>query len=659
MLHIGEDTEGYLWLGTYFGLHRLDPQTLEIKTFIHDDKNPNSLSSDDVLCFHQDAKGRKWIGTSVGLNLMNSDGTFTRFNTPENLTVHAILPDKKGNLWLSSANTGLYRFDTEKHTFKQFDESDGLQGKEFRHNAAFADKNGTLYFGGLQGLTYFHPDSIQENRILPKVYLTDFKIFNKSVQIGEYDSLLQKSIMQTQEITLSHEHSVFTIDFVALNFTQPEKNQYAYQLEGFDKNWNYIGNQRSTTYTNLDAGTYTFKVKASNNDGIWNEEGTKLIIRILPPWWKTWWFRGGILLSIIFSAVAYYKIQTANLKKRNLVLEQKVAERTKDLRIASEQIQEKNEELQASEEELRQNMEELEANQEFIQEQKKALEEAYHTLSIQNVRITDSIRYAKRIQGAILPHEKVLNDGFSSHFVIYKPKDVVSGDFYWYLETITSNQLSVTNENLKQPTINNQQFIKKKFLAVVDCTGHGVPGAMMSMVGSSFLKEIVQTMQIHEPSQILTELNIKISEFFENKSERFQDGMDMGLCCIEDINENEVVIKFSGAKRSLFYTENDKLHEIRGDRFSIGRPNGLDYLYRLHTLRFAKESTHLYMTTDGWIDAINEQRKRFGSQLFTEMIEESLSLSLNQQKEIFQKALNDYQQNAEQRDDILMVGVRV
>jgi len=187
---------------------------------------------------------------------------------------------------------------------------DGLQSNEFWHNAYFKDNNGRMYFGGQNGFNAFYPDSIKVSYFLPQVVFTGLKIFNKSVKINEKlngDIIISKSINQTSEIVLSYKNNAFTLEFAALHYAQPKKNYYAYKMEGYDQNWNYVGNKREATYTNLNPGKYTFRVKASNNDGIWNEKGTAIEITILPPWWKTIWFR--ILLVtclILLVTVSFY-----------------------------------------------------------------------------------------------------------------------------------------------------------------------------------------------------------------------------------------------------------------------------------------------------------------------------------------------------------------
>ncbi len=376
-------------------------------------------------------------------------------------------------------------------------------------------------------------------------------------------------------------------------------------------------------------------------------------------------------IAVCLLLIAYFLV-SVNLKYEqiNLGLLQNNEQKNNELSFANHQIKAKNEELQSSEEELRQNMEELEANQEFIEMQKQELETAFKVLKNSNLRINDSIRYAKRIQNAILPHEQVLQDAFKEYFVIYKPKDVISGDFYWYFEvnlksknleshgephginTITNDELLMTNE--KQLTaIQNT----KKFLAVAYCTGHGVPGAMMSMIGSTLLKEIIETKRIYEPSEILNELNVRLVQALGSTQEKLEDGMDIALCCIEDTPSGAISIKFSGAKRPLYYFDK-QIHKIQGDKIAIGRQHTLPFSYQQHQI-LLPSNTIIYLLSDGWIDSMNTQRFRYGSLRLQSFLAKLGYLPLYSQKELLLNDLETYTQGSEQRDDILFVGVRL
>jgi len=292
-----------------------------------------SLSSNTINAFYEDKKGSMWIATNGGLNkVLDSENTlgngmgniklkFLLYHMTDGLPSEGIIglvEDEKGNIWMSTSN-GISKFDFSDSTFYNYFESDGLQGDEFWHNAFYKNSEGRIFFGGANGITAFYPDKIKANPFIPEIVITDLKIFNKSIKIGEKinnNIILTKPLGETSEISLSYKNNVFTIEFAALHFAQPNENQYAYYLEGFEENWNYVKNQRSATYTNLNPGKYTFRVKGSNNNGIWNETGTYLTILVKPPWWKTWWFRIAGLILCIMILLLIYSIKVSQIKKK-------------------------------------------------------------------------------------------------------------------------------------------------------------------------------------------------------------------------------------------------------------------------------------------------------------------------------------------------------
>ncbi len=338
VLTIYFDKKGNLWCGFHDdGMDMMKEVANSQVRFIHFRHNPdisNSLSDNRVNTFLEDSKNNFWIGTANGgLNLMDRDHqSFISFNKNDGLPssdIVALLEDNKGNIWICTSK-GISRFDVQTKKFRNYDVSDGLQGEEFIRNAAFKCRSGELCFGGREGFNIFSPDSIHDNPYPPKVYFKDFKIFNKSVQIGPH-SVLQNNISETKEISLSYKQSVFTIEFVALNYTHAEKNQYAFKLDGLETDWNYVGSRHDATYTSLDAGRYVFRVKASNNDNVWNEQGASLIINVEPPFWDTLWFKlivGAILILIIY---VYFNVRMRIIKRNNILLENLVESRTREL----------------------------------------------------------------------------------------------------------------------------------------------------------------------------------------------------------------------------------------------------------------------------------------------------------------------------------------
>ncbi|MBC7891869.1 MAG: histidine kinase, partial [Sphingobacteriaceae bacterium] len=300
-----ETPDQSLWVGTFGGgLCRLDSGRGRFTRYLNDPKNGASISNNRVSCLLGEPSGRLWVGTfGGGLNTLDpATGRWQRFTENDGLpnnVINALLPDGRGNLWLST-NKGLCRFTPpiagKPALIRAFDVRDGLQNNEFAMNSGFRDAGGWLYFGGINGFNVFHPDRITLNPYRPPVVLTDFRVFEKPYPL---DSL----ISEKKALTLDYAQNFFSFEFAALNFVISEKNRYAYRMEGFNEDWVEAGTRRYASYTNLPPGTYTFRVKAANNDGVWNEQGAALSITIVPPFWQTAWFR--VLLLAGFLGLVY------------------------------------------------------------------------------------------------------------------------------------------------------------------------------------------------------------------------------------------------------------------------------------------------------------------------------------------------------------------
>ncbi len=308
-----EDSDGNIWISTSEAVDFFNRKNNSFVTYRNDPKNPKSISYNSANVLFEDSKQNIWIGTSNGLNLFNKkDSSFIKFTVEDGLannSIKSIEEDDYGNLWLST-NGGLSRFTPgDKPQFINYNEEDGLQGKEFLSRSSFKNKDGLLFFGGNNGFNVFDPKAIGQNKIIPNIVFSSLSVMNKPVIPGDDTGILKEELNGIKTLTLKHEHSIFTIEFAALNFLAPAKNQYAYYLEGFEDDWNFVGSQRSVTYTNLDPGTYTFRVKASNNDGLWNEEGISLKIVVLPAWWASW-FAKLIYLGIAIFLIYYFRKHT-------------------------------------------------------------------------------------------------------------------------------------------------------------------------------------------------------------------------------------------------------------------------------------------------------------------------------------------------------------
>ncbi len=336
-----EDAQGNLWVATASGLNLMNKDRTRFTRFMADPTNPGALSHSNVFSIFEDSKKRLWFGTSSGLNLYHpKTNTFTAYTKRHgffNDTIHDVVEDRDGLFWVSTTN-GFSSFHPETHKIKNYTRLGGRLVGGFAIHSGTLSRHGEVIFGGVEGLRIINPHALPENKRVPPVVLTDFKIFSDSIVPGGSDGMLSQVINHTASITLDHNKTMFAFSFAALNFKDPEKNQYAYKLEGFDREWITIANLRGAKYTNLDPGKYVFKVKASNNDGIWNEAGKSITIIQLAPPWKTWWAYTLYSLSILASIALFTH---SKRKKRHLIriqnrlyseaLEAKVKQRTQEL----------------------------------------------------------------------------------------------------------------------------------------------------------------------------------------------------------------------------------------------------------------------------------------------------------------------------------------
>ncbi len=392
-----EDPDGQLWVGTDGGgLNRFDRETGTFIRYQHDPGNPNSLSHDRIFVLHRGQKsGKFWIGTfGGGLNSFEPDkgsfrryftnpqaaavlannfivtlyedksgllwigtngeglvkcdpgkGTLTPYTEKDGLAsrmVYGIVEDGEGFLWISG-NKGLSKFNPQTGQSKIYDMSDGLQSNEFNGGAFYRTRQGEILFGGVNGFSAFYPERIKDNPFIPSIVITGMQLFNKPVPIGrdaQGRSILNTSITETKDIKLMYRDRVISFEFSSLHYAAPEKNKYEYRLVGFEKDWNSVGNRHFATYTNLPPGAYSFRVRGSNSDGLWNKQGTALEITIAPPFWQRWWFRGAALLGILLVLGSFYQVRMNAIRARGRELEKKVTERTEKLSALNKELQE-------------------------------------------------------------------------------------------------------------------------------------------------------------------------------------------------------------------------------------------------------------------------------------------------------------------------------
>ncbi|NME68883.1 ligand-binding sensor domain-containing protein [Flammeovirga aprica] len=630
---IQEDSFGNIWVGTASGLNKIPVDQIyednpQVVVYENDINNKNSISQDYILDLLPTKNGDLWVGTmGGGLNkFIAKENKFVRFtdaNGLPNNTIKGLLSDDKNHIWIST-NNGLSKIHEETFEITNYDRSDGLQGNEFQDLSKSKTKDGFMLFGGVNGITMFEPDKIKENTFVPSVVFTNFKLFNKIVHVGDSvkgEVILEKNISLTNSLVLDHDEKNFSLEFAALHYASPLRNKYSYKLMGFDKDWFEVtAENRWVNYTNLDAGEYTFMVQGSNNDGKFNPVITEMKIKILPPWWETTWFRLMSAIILIILAIAFYQYKVYSYKKSKKLLQTLVKERTVDLQSAHDEIMSNNAKLEEQHEELEMQRESLLKKNDLITET--------------NNKLIDSIRYAKTIQKAILPSERDLRKAFKNIFSLYLPKDLVSGDFVWL-----------------------HQEKAHTYFVVADCTGHGVPGGFMSMIGSSILNNLIREQKMEDVSSILDKLHDKIYNAFRD-DDTFKDaGMDLIICKFMP-QGGLTILEFAGAKTPLYHYDNfqKEITVYPTTKKSIGSSRKADVKFEKHMLTILPEDS-IYLASDGFVDQNRTDRKKFGKVRFLEMLNSNSALDFNTQFENIQRELEFFKQNEEQRDDITLVGI--
>lgn len=664
-----QDNQNRIWIGTRGGgltlLNAQDPENPKFTVFSHSPDDSTSISANEITDIFQDSQNRLWIATYTnGLNLwVDSTQSFRRFAInpddnqldriysiiedsngelwlgtrgdlchfdPETQTVEdygidygfpnrvmmGIIDDNNGNLWVST-NSGLSKFNKAEKSVRNYNVSDGLQSNEYMIGSFLKTNSGRLLFGGINGFDTFYAEEINDNPNRPQIVITDFKLLN---QTHEMDTL----ISEKQQINLKYNQNSFSFEFVAIDYTFSQKNQYAYKMEGLDEQWNYVQNHRYASYTNLPPGNYVFRVRGSNNDGLWNKSGTSIRIVIKPPFWDTIWFKiiAGVLILLLVLAFERFRdfIRDKNKLKRL------VEERTAEIQKQKEAILEKNEELQQQQEEILTQRDELEIQRDIANQQKKDM--------------TDSIHYALRIQSAILPPHEYLQSTLPDYFIFYKPRDIVSGDYYWV-----------------------KRKGKLTIATAADCTGHGVPGAFVSMLGVTLLNEVInKTFEKHGNNMtanlLLDQLRDRVMGSLHQKMDDSvtADGMDMAICII---NPDDKQLHFAGAYNPLYLIRNGELMETKADKMPVSAsPKGLQP-FTNHTLNY-QHGDMIYMFSDGFIDQFGgPKNKKFKTKPFKRLLCDISHHPTSHQHQILEDTITEWSGANEQVDDIIVMGIRL
>lgn len=541
-----------------------------------------------VNCITEDDGKNIWFGTDGKGIFMYNDKNTEHYTSADGLYsdfCYDIISDNYGNIWIGHRGE-ISIFSKKNKTFKHLVEA-GLNDN-INTNAVYKDKEGILWFGTTNGAVKYDPSlhisSVFEN----KVTITSLKLLNELVDMEP-------------KLALPYKKYSVRFEFVAASFSRPEKIQYKYKLEGYNSEWSEPSNTPYAYYPKLEEGTYKFMVLASNADGVWSPAPEVFEFRIAKPFWKTWWFILFLTAAIISGIYGVIRYRTFKLISDKEELEKLVKERTTEVVAQKEEIEKNRDEIQ------------------------------------RNVKsITDSIKYAKRIQRAIFPANSDIKKLLPDSFVFFRSKGIVSGDFYWV-----------------------EKKDDKVLFAAVDCTGHGVPGAFMSLVANNLLNQAITEHGLTKPASILDEVNSGLTNTLHQTYEEssVKDGMDIALCALDT---NRMILEYAGAYNPVFIIRKGELIEIKANKFPIGVFVGEKLKkFTNHEIEL-KKGDSIYVFSDGFADQFGGPfTKKFKKREFKNMLIRIGHLSMAEQLKEVEKTLEDWQGSNEQVDDIVVLGVRV
>ncbi|MCW3805157.1 two-component regulator propeller domain-containing protein [Plebeiibacterium marinum] len=607
------DKNNILWMGTPAGLCAYD---ITSKKYVKTYGRIDSLPANEIKSLFCDHKGTLWVGTQNGGVSFFNDGYFRNIDLPDKITPNSITENSLGHLIVGTEAHGVYVLDGNrvvsqytisdglytnnsrfvitdgfdniyvgttiglnkilhgKDVVLSYSERNGFVGIEAKANACFKDNVGRLWFGTVGGLTCYDPSIDQSAPEIPITHITAFMVNGEEIDVNR-----KKVFPSYKNNILFHYSSISVYD--------PSSVTYHIMLEGADEDWESTDQQRTANYRALPPGSYEFKVMAFNSHGLSAKEPVSVGFIILAPLYKRPWFIMLMVVFIIGVTVVVVRLRERNLKRDKKLLAEKVAERTKELNNAKIKLEDRNND------------------------------------------IMDSIRYARRIQSAITQ----IDIPFDDTFVFFKPKDVVSGDFYW---ASTHNG--------------------KEYLSAIDCTGHGVPGAFMSVIGYTSLSKIIVEKGIMKPAEILDQLNREIIlRLNQREEEEVNDGMDLSLISYDSATR---IMEYAGAYNAVWIVRLGELIEIKANRFAIGRTTGVDKVFTNHEVQLEKGDM-VYLFSDGYADQFGGPKgKKYKASALKKLMVKISSLPVDEQKELLSLELDEWKGELEQIDDILIIGRR-
>ena len=622
------DNDGILYIGTPNGLSTFDGMGFQI-VFLSDD-----FATNHVTALEKNDDGSILIGSSDGALFRYTEGEARKLHQPQISTritditssnLGVAFAAKDGGVWVDrngaiehiSEENGLHNsdvhslafhnehlfvgtgtgleqifFEADSFRLEKHDRAHGFLGGSCK-NDGMLSVNEDVFIGTEKGMVILNPRELKPDNKAPKTALTELQLSYETVDWSSLGYQVLPNGMPAN-LNLSYTDNNLRFFFSGINHSYPEQVTYKWKLEGYEAEWTPYSNEVKASYPSLSPGDYTFKLVACNSNGICSEEPIEYSFSINPPFWQTWWFLTLLFIAITLGTFLYVKQREKRLLEEKQILESTVEERTKELR-----------------------------------EQKEIVEH-------QNQHITESIEYASNIQKAILPSEEEMNSAFNGHFVFYRPKDVVGGDFYWAYH---ENDIS--------------------WAAAVDCTGHGVSGAFMSMIGSDLLNQIIIEKKISDPARVLEEMDKGIKLAFAQSAKEFESdqGMDVTLIRI-DRKKNSLL--FAGAQRPLFIFVDGELTEIEGDRYSISCADETAKDFTNHEVSYT-ENAMTYLFSDGITDQFGGPKgKKFMLRRVREFLVENHANEMEIQHNTLIKTFDDWRgKDNNQLDDVMLMAIRL
>ncbi len=583
---VGNDS--ILFLATVSGLIRYNLHTNELNNLSLVKDQRQGINNNTIYRLFLTDNSELWVGTTCGLFLFRNP--FDNGPTPHRLmemterVIFSIETDTKKNLWIGT-DFGLYRLSTINNEIQKFGKEDGLKSMEFNLAGSTIENSGTLAFGTQGGVSFFNPERIVLNQFNPALLLSGITITGSR-------GIRQFSQTSLDFLTIYPDEYMVKIAFSSVDLTFPNKNKYRYKLGSGE--WIDIGSQNFVSFINLQPGEYDLYINGTNADQVWSTNVLKIKFKVLSPWYRTMYayiLYAGLFLLFIWRI---FEARLRKLRRMNQILKEKES-------VAKEVARQKD------------------------------------VLAVLNRNMTDSIRYAHRIQRALFPDELRVRSLFPESFVMYRPKDIVSGDFYWV-----------------------HDFGDNRFcIAAVDCTGHGVPGALMSVIGVKLLQEIIVQNDIDRPGDILQQLDFKVCTLFKNHHEEYflAEGMDLSLCIFD---KNVRTLQYAGAINSIYHVHGGNLKEIKADRMPVGIsdvPNGFNYTN--HDISYQSGDV-FYLFTDGYIDQFGGQNEqKFKHSRFKEFLASFKSDNMDMQQAMLENNFDRWRGKSEQVDDVLVIGIRM